>query len=77
MLRHRLFARRGAERVGMVDVALAKGRHRLEAAVLITREARHGFAVLRVPQPSLRLKSWPMVRPDSDVPGPMSGLAGG
>ena len=42
-------ARRGAERIGVVDQALAHDGHGLEAAVRMRREARHRVAVVHAP----------------------------
>jgi hypothetical protein len=42
-------ARRGAERVGVVDEALARERHRLEATMRVLGKARHAVTVVHAP----------------------------
>ena len=42
-------ARRRAERVRVIDVALADDRHRLEAAMRVLRKAGHDVAVVHPP----------------------------
>jgi hypothetical protein len=69
-------ARGGAQRVAVVDQALAHDGHGLEAAVRVGREAGH-LSPWYMLQPSLRLKSWPMSRPASEAAGPIAPLPRG
>ena len=63
-------ARRRAERVGMIDEALAHDRHGLEAAMRMLRKPGHDVAVVHAPA-VLALEVLAHVRPASEASGPI------